>query len=346
MKQTISLARTALHAGTAMAFLGMAAGSAAYAQDVTLKLGSVLPAGHYIHQHLVDVFMADVEQRTNGAIKFESYPAAQLGKDVPATMGSGLLDLGVVITGHHAAKFPLSSVGELPEGAGSACQGSAKMWALTQPGGILDQAEFAPKGLRVLNANMLAPYVLFTGSRKVEKLDDVRGLKIWSSGPAAEKAIAEMGGVPIKVSSTELYDSATRGTVDGAVFPYSGLVQYELEPVLKYAVDGVNFGSGVFFITVNQRSWDRLTEEQRAVMSEAALAAQQSFCAYIDENNSELRDQVAARDGYTVTTLEGPAQEEFVERLKQGAVHWAGVMDKAGLPGSEVLRAHQEAAAD
>ncbi len=343
MKQTISLAKAALKTGTAMAILGLAAGSAVHAQEVTLKLGSVLPANHYISVQLADRFMAEVTEKTGGAIKFESYPAAQLGKDVPATMGSGLLDLGVIITGHHAAKFPLTSVGELPEGAQSACEGSAKMWALTQPGGALDQAEFASKGLRVLNANMLAPYVLFTRNKQVEKLADVSGLKIWSSGPAAEKAIGEIGAVPIKVSSTELYDSVMRGTVDGAVFPYSGLVQYELEPILKYAVDGVNFGSGVFFLTVNEKTWSRLSEEQRAVLSEAALNTQRTFCAWIDEGDGKLRAQTAAREGYTVVAMEGANKDEFVARLRESQTHWAETMDKAGQPGSDILKAYRDA---
>lgn len=346
MKQGFSRVKAVLLTGAAIVILSLAPGSFAHAEDVTLKLGSVLPAKHYISERLVDRFMNEVTEKSKGSIKFQSYPASQLGKDVPATMASGLLDMGVVITGHYPAKFPLTSVGELPEGAKDACEGSAKMWTLTKPGGLLAEKEFTPKGMRVLNANMLAPYVLFTRNKKVEKLADVAGLKIWSSGPAAEKAISEMSGVPIKVSSTELYDSAMRGTVDGAVFPYSGLTQYELEPILKYAVDGVNFGSGVFFLTVNEKTWNRLSEEQRAMMSEAALNAQHSFCEWINTSDNELRAKVGAREGYTVTVLQGAARDEFVERLKEGAAHWAETMDKAGQPGSEVLKAYQNVKAE
>lgn len=343
MEKGMSRVKAALLAGAAMALCGVAPGAMAQ-EAITLKVGSVLPAKHYISVQLVDRFIADLEQRSNGAFRFESYPAGQLGKDVPATMSSGLADLGVVITGHYAAKFPLTSVGELPEGAGNACEGSAKMWTLTRPGGLLSALEFEPKGLRVLNANMLAPYVLFTRDKKVESLADVSGLKIWSSGPAAEKAIAEIGGVGIKVASTELYDSATRGTVDGAVFPYSGLAQYDLQPILKYAVDGVNFGSGVFFLTISEQTWNRLTEDQRAMMADAALSAQHAFCQWVEDGDKDLRAETAAREGYTVTALEGAAKDEFVGRLRQNAENWARAMDGAGQPGSDVLKAYREAA--
>lgn len=311
--------------------------------QTTLRMGSILPETHYITQRLMNPFIQAVTERTGGAIQFESYPAAQLGADVPATMRSGLLDMGVVISGRHPQQFPLTSVGELPQGANDACEGSARMWALTQPGAILDQAEFAPLGLRVLSAHMLAPYVLYTRGVAIHQLSDIQGLKIWASGPAAERAINDLGGVPIRIASTEVYDSATRGTIDGAIFPYSGLAQYNLQPILNHALEGLNFGSGIFFLSVNERTWDRLSEEHRAIMAEEAQAVSDTFCQYIIDSNDAQRAETAALPGYTVTQPEGAARDGILTILTATGDSWAQVLDAAGRDGTGVLAAYRAA---
>lgn len=317
--------------------------SAASAGEVSLKLGHVLPDNHYISEELVKKFVAGIEEKTDGAVSFSIFPGGQLGKDTPGAIQSGLLDMGVVITGRHAAKFPLTSVGELPQGANGACDGSAKMWALTQPGGILDELEFKPKRLRVLAANMLAPYVLFTNDRKIETLSDVTGIKIWASGPASERAVAAMGGVPVKTASTELYDSVSRGTVDAAIFPYSGLTQYDLEPVLNNVVEGVNFGSGVFFVTIGEAGWGKLDADQQKIVQDEIKTAQASFCSYINQTDAEQRAQTAAIDGYTVSRLEGEGLAEFEAVLKSVGNDWSATMDGAGRRGTDVLQGFRAA---
>lgn len=319
-------------------------GAPAWAETVTLKLGHTLPAAHYIQEHLVNKFAAGIEQASGGEIKFEMYPAAQLGKDTAGLLGSGLLDMGIVITGLQADKYPLSSVAELPEISSSACDGSAKAWALAQPGGLLDELEFKPQGLRVLSAHLLAAYVLFTRNKEVRSVADVSGLKLWASGPAAQKAIAELGGVAIRIPSPELYDAATRGTIDGAIFPYSGLTQYKLEPILKHAANGVNFGSGVFFVNMTDKRWNELSEKHRAIIAEQVQAAQQSFCEWIDNSNGELRKQTAGVEGYVMVDLDDAAKKEFVERLEKVQNDWAADLDSKGRQGSAVLKAFREAA--
>lgn len=325
----------------AAAVAGISAAAPALADDVTLRLGHRWPANHYIQTQLIDPFTSAVTERTGGSVTFEIYPAAQLGGDIPATMHSGLMDIGAIATGSHPDLFPLAPVGELPQGAGSACEGSARIGALVRPGGILDQQEWAPQGFRVLTASMLAPYVLFMRTTEVHSLDDVAGEKIWASGPAAETAIRAMNGVPIRIPSTELFDSASRGTVDGAIFPYSGIMQYGLVPTLSTAVHGVNFGSGVFFLAINIDQWDELDAQQQEVIQQAAHEAETAFCAYIDASDAEQSAAAAATEGFTAVTLEGEALDNFNAVLNGVAEAWAAQLDAVGRSGTEVLQAYR-----
>lgn len=325
---------------------GIGAGVSAQAEDVNFRMGHIYPATHYIQTQLLDVFSKAVSERSGNSITIQNYPAAQLGKDVPGLVRSNLLDIGVFATGIYPDLFPLASVGELPQGAASACEGSEKMDVLALPGGILDELEWKPQGLRVLSSHMLAPYSLFVGGDGVKTLADVQGKKIWASGPAADMAIRTMGGVPIRIPSTEIYDSATRGTIDGIVLPYTSMTQYNLLPVLKHSLSGVTLGSGVFYVTIAQDDWDALTPEQQVILEEEAQKAQRSFCEYVDGKERDDSAKAAAIEGFVVNKLEVDELKAFDDLLRGIGDSWAKTFDEAGREGTKVLEAFRAAQAE
>lgn len=313
----------------------------AHAQD-TLRLSHVWPANHYIQTELLQPFMDSVIARTEGALAFQAYPAGQLGKDVPGLVNSNLVDIGVFTTAGHVDKFPLSSVSELPLSAATACEGSRKMNALALPGGLLDQSEWAPQGLRVLSAHMLAPYALFLKGGAAS-VDDIAGKKIWTSGPTADIGVRSMGGVSIHVPSTELYDTASRGTIDGFILAETSTIQYELAPLIKASVADITFGAGTFYITMRLDAWEDLDPSVQTALSEEAQRHGELFCAYVDERTLKDRATIAAMPGFVVHTLGEAEKAEFETRLTAVGELWATTFDKAGLKGSEVLESYRGA---
>src|SRR3546814_11068627 len=86
---------------------------------------------------------------------------------------------------------------------------------LAHAGGILDENEFAPAGIRLLFTIVLPPYQVFLGKKQIEGLKTFEGLKIRSSGGAKELAVRKIGAVPISMSTPEVYEALSRGTIDG-----------------------------------------------------------------------------------------------------------------------------------
>src|SRR5690606_9939277 len=82
----------------------------------TFRVGDPFPTGHYIAENTIKPFMAEVEKRTNGQVKFEYYPAQQLGKakDLMSLALSGVADIAYVAPSFVTDKLPLSVVAELP----------------------------------------------------------------------------------------------------------------------------------------------------------------------------------------------------------------------------------------
>ena len=103
-------------------------GGAAVAQDktISLRVADSFPAGHFIPATATIPWMDEVTKKTNGRVKFEYFPAQQLGKapDLLNLTQTGVADIGYVGMSYVSDKMPLSSVAQLPGAFTTACQGT------------------------------------------------------------------------------------------------------------------------------------------------------------------------------------------------------------------------------
>lgn len=314
------------------------------AQELTLKFAHQFPAAHYLWTYGGEVFVNKVEEASEGEIKFQVYPAAQLGKNYFNVLDSGLVDLAIIIPSYAADKLPMSSVGELPGMFSSACEGAGKFWGLTREGGILGNGEYKAQGLHVLFVTTFPLYSLLTTDKQTPTLESVKGLKIRTNGGAAmTKTASALGAVPVPISGPETYDALSRGTVDGAIYPYNGVPQYNLEETLKYSVDGPGLGSSTIAYAISEKTWNKLTADQQDMLTKAASAAQESMCQWMDAENDKVQKSIVAEHGHVITKLNPEERARWAEKLHGIAEEWAADMDKTGRPGSEVLRAYRNA---
>ncbi len=323
-------------------FAVVAAANPALAQSPrVLKLAHVFPATHYLWTQGGQVFANEVEKASGGRIKFEVYPAGQLGKDLLALFNSGLADLAILIPSYAPEKFPLTSVAELPGLHDSSCDGTARLWNVAKPGAMLSEGEFKSLGFHPLFVNVLPPYGVMTTSKSIANLDVLAGLKIRANGPAMDKTVRSLGAVPVRVSSPELYDALTRGTVDGAFFAYQGLIGPGLQKILKYSVTGAQLGAGAIVYGVSTKTWNGLPDDVKQMMTKAGLTAQETLCKWSDAEDAKAKEKIVAQDGHTLKTLSPQEAAQWNGKVSAVAEAWTKEMDAAGKKGSELLRAYK-----
>ncbi len=319
------------------------AGISARAQEtIKLKISHPLPASHYLITHGTKVFTDAVTERTKGKIQFEEYPASQLGKDAFAILKSGLADVTMMITGFNPDKFPLSPVTELPGMYSTACAATSKTWELAKPGGLLDKFEYAQHGIHVFFVSTLVPYSLNTVSKKLEKVEDLSGLKIWANGAAQHKMLTKLGAVPIRMIGSELYDSISRGTIDGVFQGYPSIQQYKLDNFLRHGIAGPQLGSGTWVLGMNDKAWKALPQSQRDILTSAGAEVQKSLCKYLDDAEGIALKEVMAK-GLALTTLSPAQAKVWNDKVSGVADEWAAEMDAAGKPGKQLLDAMRRA---
>lgn len=323
--------------------LALSFGSAMAQDVIKLKLSHLLPTRHYAFVNGIKVFEDRVSALSGGKIVFEDFPSAQLGKDSLSVISSGLADVAMIVTSYAPAKFPLTSVTELPGISELSCEATNRFAKLAAPGGILAKEEYDPLGIHILFLNTLPSYNTLTIAGPVKTLDDVKGLKVFANGSAMIESVKALGMVPVQMSSKELYDSLKRGTVDGAVYPYGSMNAYKLQDSVKYALEGAKLGSASWMLAIGNKTWNALPADAKSVLTKASDEVRNSFCEYVDKEHFATRDKVAAESGLVVSKLSAEQTALWNGRLKSVATVWEKSLNDKGRPGTAVLEAFSNA---
>ena len=102
--------------------LGLAAltWTSAWAQSTTLKISHQFPGGSIkegdFRDRLTQMFAAEVEKRTKGALKFEIYPGSSLMKTNAqfSSMRKGALDMALIPLSYAGGEIPEVNIGLMP----------------------------------------------------------------------------------------------------------------------------------------------------------------------------------------------------------------------------------------
>lgn len=321
-------------AAAAIAALPLVAGA-----QTTLRVADSLPVGHFFAEHGMKFWISEVRRLTNNAVEVQHFPAEQLGKakDMFQLAMTGVADVAYVVPSYVSDKMPLMTVSELPGLASTSCQGTEAFMKLVR-GGVLDQKELAPNGFVILFGTILEPYQVYA-TKKIDSLESIKGLKLRTAGAAQGATIKALGGVPVNMAAPDTYESLSRGTIDGVVFPTASLLAYDLPSRLKGATQDVSFGTVLISYGISQKKLQSLPENVRQAMLTAGDAAAKNVCKFLDDGVVGNRAKIAAA-GVSFTKLGEADTKKLAEIAATVQKDWAAALDKRGKPGTEVLEAY------
>jgi TRAP-type C4-dicarboxylate transport system substrate-binding protein len=308
------------------------------ASAVELKVADSFPVGHYLVRLMLKPWMDDVTKRTNGAVTFSYFPNQQLGKatDMLRLTQSGIIDIGYIAPSYVSDKMPLSEVAQLPGEFDTSCEGTLAYWKSAR-GGLLAKSEYAPNKIKLLMEVALPPYKIFTVKQKIETPKDIEGLKLRTTGGAQDLTLRAIGAVPVRMAAPDAYESLSRGTLDGLLFPVESVISYGTDKLVKHATDGVGFASFIVAFSISQTVWDGLTPEAKKAMDEASEAIEPAACAEVDQEEQGSRKHLE-QSGVAFETLPPATVDELKAKLKTVGQTWASGLDSRGKPGTEVLK--------
>jgi TRAP-type C4-dicarboxylate transport system substrate-binding protein len=340
---SLDLRVTGLAAGLLAAF----ASSASSQEKITLRLADSLPSGHVIHELVAKQFMELVTKATNGQVTFQHFPSEQLGKakDMAQLTAMGVADLSYIVPSYSSDKFPLTAVAELPGIFDTECQGSLAFYKISHNGGIVETREFAPNQLRPLVTIALPAYqIQLATGRNIKTAKDLEGLKVRTTGGAMDLMMRSIGGVPVRMAAPEIYESLTRGTLDGMIFSYQSSVSYEFGKMLKSGTEGLNFGTAILTYSMGEAKFKSLPENVRKALIEAGEQTTREGCKRFEDGEKAATEKIKSQ-GMKVINFGPDDKKVFDAAFKTVAEDWVKDLDKRGKPGTEVFKAFTEALA-
>ncbi|HET6490596.1 MAG TPA: TRAP transporter substrate-binding protein DctP [Syntrophales bacterium] len=317
--------------------------SEAPAQDVIkIKVADGLPAGHVQVVEGLAPFMKEVEARTKGRVKFTHYTSGQLGKqnDMLELLKSGVADMAYIGPSYFAGKMPLSGVFELPQAYPSSAVGSEAYWQLSVKG-ILAKEEWGKHNVYPVLAMAYAPYEIFNSKKPGRVPADFKGMKLRTAGGTQDLTARAFGAVSIFKTPQELYESAQRGVVDGALFPVEAIASYKLQEVFKFATRGADVTGFVMAYAVNGKTWNSLPEDIKKIFLDVGLEQTRKFGKAADRLSNDYYAQYE-KAGMKVATLTPAERVAWAQATAPVEKQWVDNLEKRGLPGKRVLAEYKK----
>jgi TRAP-type mannitol/chloroaromatic compound transport system substrate-binding protein len=131
--------------------------------------------------------------------------------------------------------------------------------------------------------------------KEMKSVADVKGLK-FRIGGFAGKVIERMGGVPQNIPGGEIYQALEKGTIDAAewVGPYDDQKLGFNKVAPNYYYPGWWEGGPQIDVFINQKAYDALSPEYKAIVESAAAYAHTDMQAKYDAKNPGALKQLVA----------------------------------------------------
>jgi TRAP-type C4-dicarboxylate transport system substrate-binding protein len=147
-----------------------------------------------------------------------------------------------------------------------------------------------------------------------------------------------MGAVPIAAPITEVYPGLERGTMDGAMVPFTTILDFRLGEVAKgYTIAGPIFGRSVFLIAMNQQKYDSLPASARAAIDKLSGRAlsRKATDVYIKRAEQAVASVRGKADVYELPKAE---QQRITKTLRPIIDEWIKESEAKGIPARDMLR--------
>lgn len=236
-------------------------------------------------------FIDEITEKTGGAVTGQLYPAGQLGGDADLinslALDAGTVDVIITDASNFATYVPEMGISALPFQFADFEEAWAFMDSEVEAAA---EALLLPMNMRVL-AHYCNGFRCVTNSKgAVESPADMAGMLIRTpENPVIMATMKAMGANPQPLAFNELYQALQQGTYDAQENPIPVIYNNKLYEVQEYLSVTNHIYSGMCF-TIAESVWNKLTAEQQAIVTEAALNS-----AVLDrELNKQMTDDFVA----------------------------------------------------
>lgn len=289
------------------------------ATAITLNYANFPPASTFPCVQM-ERWKAEVEKRTGGKVKVNTYPGGTLlgAKDIFDGVIAGTADIGNFAMSYQPGRFPVSEAMDLPHFFADAKTASGILADL-----IADEKPAEFEKVKVLTVFTCPPAVVMS-TKEVKTLADLKNMPLRSSGTGAE-VMKRLGASPVAMPQSDVPDALQKGVVKGNVS--SGEVLKDMNYaaycpfVFKTDLCVISFA-----VVMNKAKYDALPADVKQVLDGLYREQAEWTGAYVDQHVQEAFawakeqrkltvNEPSAADREALRATAQPLIEDYIARV-------------------------------
>jgi TRAP-type C4-dicarboxylate transport system substrate-binding protein len=301
----------------------------ARAQAGSLKISHQFPSGTInegdFRDRLCRRFAADIEKRSNGALKAAVYPGSSLMKTNAqfSALRKGALDISLYPLSYAGGEVPETNIGLMPALVPSYEVGAA--WKTSDVGKLLAKT-LDEKGIVVLSWIWQAGGVASRATPLVQP-EDAKGLKVRGGSREMDMVLKAAGASVISLPSNEIYAAMQTGAMDAAMTSSTSFISFKLEEIAKHLTSGRNKAYWFMFepLLMSKDVFAKLPKAQQDIMM-AVGAEQEKFATDAARADDKAAADVYAKAGAKVHDLDDATVRKWQTIARETA--WKDYADR------------------
>lgn len=259
----------------------------------------------------IDTFAREVEKRTGGRYKIQTFYSGSLGgeRESIEAVQLGTQELAFSSTGPVPNFVPEARILDIPFLFRDKAHARA---VLDGPIGQEMLERFTSKGFQALAWGENGVRHMTNSKRPVNSPEDLKGLKMRTmENPVHIAAYKGFGIVTTPMAFPEVFTALQQGTVDGQENPLSVIMSAKFEQVQKHlSLTGHVYSPAIFLM--NKAAFDKLSAADKTAFLEAAKEAVKANRARVDEDDAK---GVAELRSKGMNVIENVDKAKFVAAL-------------------------------
>lgn len=300
-----------------------------------LKVNLQFPAADF---RFVDGFkpLEDrIEKASGGKVKFVNFFSSALSPPTETyqSVVDGIADLCWTPTGYYAGRFPMSDVLYLYQFQ-PIKRASRIFWELYKEFPEL-RAEYADT--KVLFLQSTIPQGLETAKKRVTKLEDLKGLKMYGSGQWAVPQIKALGMSPVILPFPEIYLGVQKKTLDGcASCSEIYLKGRNFADIMKYHME-VQLNLIPIVWAMNLETWNKLPPEIQKIIDDNCGENYVDSLDVAEVNAINEAREFATAKGVEFVKISDEELDRWKKAVEPVRDQYIAALEAKGLPGKKYV---------
>jgi TRAP-type C4-dicarboxylate transport system substrate-binding protein len=275
----------------------------------------------------------EVEKRTAGKVKVDTYPGSTLlsAKNMFDGVIAGTADIGCLATSYQPGAFPVVEAVDLPLGWPNATVASATLWDLVD--------KYKPKEFEKVKVLTMftCPPANIMSMKPVRSLAEIKGYELRASGTGA-KILELLGAAPVAMPQSDVPEALQKGVIKGNVSSMEVLKDFKYAEYCRHVTSNVNLFVVSFAVVMNKGKWESLPADVKKVIDD--LQKEQAIWTgqYVDNHvNNSLKWSKETYKDFQMYTLSKEELTKWYALLKPMNDKYLKEYEAKGIPTKAIL---------